>query len=109
MNYRCPKCRQGLAVRSLFFRDISACAHCGQKVVLGDFVAFAMATLTVLVTGLAALVMLSAEMQDLVAACYALSIGVLAGLVVLFLLGRAMPYRGLRRRARARAQPASLA
>ena len=98
MNYRCPKCSQGLAIRSLFFRDISACAHCGQKVVLGDFLAFAMATLTVLVIGLAALVVLSAEMQDLVAAGYALAIGMLAGLAVLFLLGRARPYRGARLR-----------
>lgn len=104
MNYRCPKCTQRLAIRSLFFRDISACAHCGQKVVLGDLLAFAMATLSFLVIGFAALVMLTHEMQELQAAGYALSIGVLAGLVVLLLLGRAKPYRGARVR-RALKQP----
>ena len=43
MDYRCPHCRRMLDVRKLYLKDISACARCGQKVVLGDFLAFAMA------------------------------------------------------------------
>lgn len=99
MNYRCPKCSHRLNIRSLFFHDISACARCGQKVVLGDFLAFFMAALAMMVSALTALYVLSHELDMyLVAAGYAVSIGMTAGLVVLFLLGRATPFR----RARAR-------
>ena len=94
MNYRCPKCRHKLNVRSLFFHDVSACAKCGQKVVLGDFLAFFMAAITMMVSALTALYVLSHELDwYLVAAAYAVSIGMIAGLVVLLLLGRATPFR----------------
>lgn len=99
MNYRCPNCSQRLRLRSLFFRDISACARCGQKVVLGDVLAFGMAALTMLVAALTALYVLSHELdQYVVAAGYALSIGMASGIAVLLLLGRATPYRRLRGR-----------
>jgi hypothetical protein len=97
MNYRCPKCSKPLNVRSLFFHDISACDACGQKVVLGDFFAFFFAAVTMLVAALTALFILSQELSEyIVAAGYALTIGMLAGLVVLFLLGRATPFKRLR-------------
>lgn len=100
MNYRCPQCSQKLSVRSLFFHDISACSHCGQKVVLGDFLAFFMAAVAMLVSALTALYMLNEELQQyFVAAGYALSIGMAAGVVVLLLLGRATPFRRGRSRA----------
>ncbi|HEY8356829.1 MAG TPA: hypothetical protein VIL30_05140 [Ramlibacter sp.] len=99
MNYRCPKCSQRLQVRKLFFQDISACAGCGQKVVLGDFLAFSMAALAMLVCALSSLYILSHEVEEyFVAAGYALAIGMTAGLVVLLLLGRATPFRRLRAR-----------
>lgn len=99
MNYRCPKCRQPLKVRSLFFHDISACASCGQKVVLGDFFAFFMAAVTMMVSALTALYVLSHELdQYFVAAGYSVSIGMVSGLVVLLLLGRATPFRRTRGR-----------
>lgn len=97
MNYRCPKCSNMLKVRSLFFHDISACPQCGQKVVLGDFFAFFIAAVTMLVSALTALYVLSHELDEyLVAAGYALSIGMLAGLGVLLLLGRATPFKRMR-------------
>lgn len=100
MDYRCPHCRRMLSVRSLFFRDISACAKCGQKVVLGDFLAFFMAAVTMLVSALTALYVLSQEQEYFVAAGYALTIGMVSGIAVLLLLGRATPFRGARRRER---------
>lgn len=102
MNYRCPQCRQRLKVRSLFLHDISTCSHCGQKVVLGDFLAFFMAALAMLVSALTALYILNEELQQyFVAAGYALSIGMAAGVVVLLLLGRATPFKRLRTTAKA--------
>lgn len=99
MNYRCPKCSGTLKARNLFFHDISACPECGQKVVLGDFFAFFMAAVTMLVSALTALYLLSHALDEyLVAAGYALSIGMGAGLVVLFLLGRATPFKRVRAR-----------
>jgi hypothetical protein len=88
-----------LKVRSLFFRDISTCSHCGQKVVLGDFLAFSMAALTMAVSALTALYILNQQLDEyFVAAGYAVSIGMVSGLVVLFLLGRATPFRRAGRR-----------
>jgi hypothetical protein len=98
MNYRCPQCSRMLSVRSLFFRDISACAKCGQKVVLGDFLAFFMAAVTMLVSALTALYVLSQEQEYFVAAGYALTIGMVSGIAVLLLLGRATRFSGGRRR-----------
>ena len=100
MNYRCPQCSRMLDVRSLFFRDISACANCGQKVVLGDFLAFAMAALTMLVSALTALYVLSQDLEYFVAAGYAITIGMVSGIVVLVLLGRATRFRRSGRRQR---------
>jgi hypothetical protein len=108
MNYRCPKCSHPLQVRKLFFHDISACQDCGQQVVLGDFLAFAMAAVTMLVSALAALYLLSHEFEEyFVAAGYAVSIGMGAGLLVLLLLGRATPFRRARSRRRAPAAEAA--
>jgi hypothetical protein len=99
MNYRCPHCKHRLDVRNLFFRDISACGHCRQKVVLGDFLAFMMAALAMLVTALSSLYILSHELAEyFVAAGYAVSLGMAAGIVVLLLLGKATPFRRTRRR-----------
>lgn len=99
MNYQCPHCRHRLKVRSLFFHDISDCSQCGQKVVLGDFLAFSMAALAMAVSAIAALYILSHELDEyVVAAGYSVSIGMLAGLLVLLLLGRATPFRRLRAR-----------
>jgi uncharacterized paraquat-inducible protein A len=98
MNYRCPQCSRMLNVRSLFFHDISACASCGQKVVLGDFLAFSMAALTMLASALTALYLLSQELEYFVAAGYAITIGMVSGIVVLLLLGRATPFRRVGRR-----------
>ena len=103
MNYRCPQCSHRLAVRNLFFHDISACRQCGQKVVLGDFLAFFMAAVAMLVSALSALYMLSDTLDYFVAAGYAVSIGMGAGLVVLLLLGRATPLRARRSRRSAQA------
>ena len=64
MNYRCPKCSRTLKVRNLFFHDITACPDCGQKVVLGDFFAFAFAAATMLVSALTALYVLSHEFDE---------------------------------------------
>jgi uncharacterized membrane protein len=97
MNYRCPQCRRALSPRGLFFHDISTCSGCGQKVVLGDFLAFSMAALSMAVAALSSLYILGYEFdQYFVAAGYAVSIGMVSGLVVLFLLGRAAPFRRLR-------------
>jgi DNA-directed RNA polymerase subunit RPC12/RpoP len=97
MDYRCPQCRRTLQVRTLFFHDVSACRNCGQKVVLGDFLAFAMAALAMSVCALSALFFLSEAQEYFVAAGYAVSIGMMAGISVLFLLGRATPARRGRR------------
>lgn len=108
MDYRCPRCRRTLPVRQLFFRDVTACGRCGQKVVLGDFLAFAMAALAMCVTALSALYLLSHEFEQyFVAAGYAVSLGMASGITVLFLLGRATAFRRGRSRKRARASAAS--
>lgn len=107
MNFRCPQCDRMLNVRSLFFHDISACALCGQKVVLGDFLAFFMAALTMVVSALTALYVLSEQMEYYVAAGYALATGMGSGIAVLALLGRATRFRGSRRRERRVARSAS--
>lgn len=108
MNYRCPQCSQALNVRSLFFHDISTCSHCGQTVVLGDFLAFSLAAVAMLVAALSSLYILSHALDDyFVAAGYALALGMGAGLAVLLLLGRAIPFRRRREHERApRAHPA---
>ncbi|HVE52393.1 MAG TPA: hypothetical protein VNB23_03295 [Ramlibacter sp.] len=94
MNYRCPQCSHRLKIRSLFFHDISTCSGCGQKVVLGDFLAFFMAALAMSVAALTALIVLSSELEEyIVAAGYSVSIGMLSGLAVLLLLGKAAPFR----------------
>jgi DNA-directed RNA polymerase subunit RPC12/RpoP len=111
MKYRCPKCSQRLKVRSLFFHDISSCPGCGQKVVLGDVLAFSMAALTMLVSALTTLYVLSHQFEEYyVAAGYAVSIGMLSGLGVLLLLGRAKAFRRIRiRRTHPAAGPAAKA
>lgn len=97
MDYHCPHCKRMLKVRSLYFHDISACSHCGQKVVLGDFLAFAVAALTMSASALVALFILSQELPEyFVAAGYAVAIGMAAGIAVLLLLGRATPFRRMR-------------
>lgn len=94
MDYHCPHCRRMLNVRSLYFHDVSACSHCGQKVVLGDFLAFAVAALAMSVAALTALYVLSNELdQYFVAAGYAVTIGMATGIGVLVLLGRATALR----------------
>jgi hypothetical protein len=99
MIYRCPQCKNKLKMSSLFFRDISTCSACGQTVVLGDFLAFSMAALSMLISALTALYVFSHELEEyFVAAGYALTIGMVAGLVVLFLLGRATPFKRVRQR-----------
>jgi DNA-directed RNA polymerase subunit RPC12/RpoP len=99
MNYRCPHCRRTLDVRKLFLHDISACAQCGQKVVLGDFLAFFMAALAMSVSALSALYLLSQEFAEYyVAAGYAVAIGMAAGVLVLLALGRAVPFKRAARR-----------
>jgi len=101
MDYHCPQCKRMLDVRSLYFHDISACRHCGQKVVLGDFLAFAVAALTMSASALLALFLLSQEFAEyFVAAGYAVAIGMASGIGVLLLLGRATPFRRARRVAR---------
>ena len=95
MDYHCPHCKKNLALRQLYFHDITACRHCGQKVVLGDFLAFAMAAVAMSVLALWALYFLTQELEEYyVAAGYAVSIGMGAGIAVLLLLGRATPFRG---------------
>lgn len=97
MDYHCPRCRKTLSVRSLYFHDVSACPKCGQKVVLGDFLAFAMAALTMCVSALTALYLLTQQIEEyFVAAGYAVSIGMASGIVVVLLLGRATSFRGSR-------------
>lgn len=97
MDYRCPHCRRMLNVRSLYLHDISTCRHCGQKVVLGDFLAFAVAALTMVVSAITALYLFNQEFDEYyVAAGYAVAVGMLAGVAVLLLLGRAIPFRRLR-------------
>ncbi len=98
MDYHCPQCKRMLDVRSLYFHDISTCRNCGEKVVLGDFLAFAIAALAMAVTALSALYIFSHEFEEyFVAAGYSVTIGMVTGIAVLLLLGRARPFR--RRRA----------
>ncbi|HSV48160.1 MAG TPA: hypothetical protein VLJ58_20385 [Ramlibacter sp.] len=94
MNYRCPQCARMLSVRKLFFSDVSACRHCGQRVVLGDFVSFLVAAVAMLVTALSALYTLTYNLQDaIIAGGYSLSIGMGSGIAVLLLLGKATPFK----------------
>ena len=102
MDYRCPRCHRMLDVRKLYLKDISACGRCGQQVVLGDVLAFGIAALAMPVLALSTLYLLSHVFEEyFVAAGYAVALGMTAGIAVLLLLGRAMPFRG-RRRARRR-------
>ncbi|MDB5872834.1 MAG: hypothetical protein JWQ07_2276 [Ramlibacter sp.] len=99
MHYRCPQCTQMLSVPKLFFSDVSACKHCGQKVQLGDFVAFFVAAMAMLVAALSTLYLLTHGLGDpIVAGGYALSVGMGTGILVLGLLGRAMAVRTHARR-----------
>lgn len=107
MNYHCPQCSRMLNVRSLFLHDISTCPQCGQKVVLGDFFAFFVAALTMLVSALTALYIFSQAEEYFVAAGFAVSIGMASGIAVLLLLGRASPFR--RTRARPHVDPTAKA
>jgi DNA-directed RNA polymerase subunit RPC12/RpoP len=98
MNYRCPQCKNGLPIHKLFFSDISACKSCGQRVVLGDALGFFIAAMTMMVSALTALYKLSYSLQDdVIAGGYSIAIGMLSGVVVLLLLGRAMPYKRIGR------------
>ena len=94
MHYRCPQCRNMLNVPKLFFSDISACRTCGQRVTLGDFLAFFVAAVSMLVMALSSLYLLSHDIPDpIISGGYALSIGMATGIVVLVLLGRAVAFR----------------
>ncbi len=106
MDYRCPRCRHSLSVPKLFFSDISACKECQQKVVLGDFLGFFVASVAMMVMALSSLYILTERLRDYyVAGGYALSIGMATGIVVLVLLGRATPYRPIRKRKAAAGAP----
>ena len=97
MNYRCPQCSHMLGVTKLFFSDISACKDCGQKVVLGDFLAFFLAAMSMLVLALSALYWFTQDRaHPVVAGGYSMAIGMFTGIVVLLLLGRAIPYKPVR-------------
>lgn len=101
MNYRCPKCHHMLGVSKLFFSDISTCKDCGQKVVLGDAIAFFIAALSMLVLALTALYWFTQNVtHPVVAGGYSLAIGMVTGLIVLLLLGRAIPHKPIRLRRR---------
>ena len=96
MNYRCPQCTQKLSVRKLFFSDISACKQCGQKVSLGDFLAFFMAAIAMVVTALTMLYKLtSGSAHPVVAGGYSISVGMITGIAVLLLLGKAVPFKSM--------------
>ena len=98
MDYHCPQCKRMLQVRNLYFRDVSACRHCGQTVVLGDFLAFAVAALTMSASALLALYLLQQQFAEyFVAAGYSVAIGMASGIAVLLLLGRATAFRRVRR------------
>ena len=100
MNYRCPHCHNKLSIRKLFLKDISECKSCGQRVVLGDFLAFFMASIALFVTGMAVLWRVNYYTHDaIVSGGYALGAGIAMAILVLVLLGRAKPYRPLRFRA----------
>ena len=99
MHYRCPQCTKMLNVPKLFLSDISACKTCGQKVSLGDFLAFFMAAVSMLVMALSALYLLTLKFPDpIVSGGYALSIGMVTGIVVLALLGRAVAFKSIAHR-----------
>ncbi|WP_395687598.1 hypothetical protein [Caenimonas koreensis] len=96
MHYRCPQCSKILNVPKLFFSDISACKSCGQKVMLGDFLAFFMAAVSMLVMALSALYLITLTVSDpIISGGYALSIGMVTGIVVLVLLGRAVRFKSM--------------
>ncbi|HVZ45573.1 MAG TPA: hypothetical protein VHA82_17315 [Ramlibacter sp.] len=106
MNYHCPHCGRMVGVHRLFFSDITACKECGQKLVLGDFLAFFVAALAMLVMALSALYKLSHVFYNpLVAGGYSVAIGMITGIVVLLLLGRAKPYKRIRPVASPHTQP----
>ena len=93
MDYRCPKCKERLNLGKLLFSDISQCAQCGQKVVLGDFFALAMSCISMLVTSLSMVYTLTHAMDDpYIAGVLAVLMGLGLSTVVLLLLGRAKPY-----------------
>ena len=99
MDYRCPHCRKTMSVSKLFFSDISSCKECHQKVTLGDFFAFFMAAISMMVTALSSLYLLTHGLNDpYVAGALSISIGMVTGLVVLLLLGRAQAYKPIRMR-----------
>lgn len=98
MNYRCPNCSAQLSVRRLFFSDVSACAKCGERVALGDFFAFFMSAVSMLVTALSSVYLLTHELNDpYVAGGLAVAIGMAFSIVVLILLGRAQATKKRRR------------
>jgi uncharacterized paraquat-inducible protein A len=96
MQYRCPQCTTMLNVPKLFLSDVSACTRCGLRVSLGDFLAFFIAAISMLVTALSSLYMLTHGTGDpIVAGGYAVSIGMGTGIVVLVLLGRAVAFKSI--------------
>ena len=96
MHYRCPQCKELLSVPKLFFSDISACKHCAQKVQLGDFLAFFMAAVAMVITALTTLYKLTtSNAHPVVAGGYAVAVGMLTGIVVLVLLGKAVPFKSI--------------
>ncbi len=106
MDYRCPRCRHSLSVAKLLFSDISSCKECQQKVVLGDFLGFFVASVAMMVMSLSSLYILTERLHDYyVAAGYAIAIGMATGIIVLLLLGRATPYRPIRKRKAVAAAP----
>ena len=106
MNYRCPNCSASINVPKLLFTDISSCEQCGQKVTLGDFFAFIMAAVSMLVTALSSVYLLSHELNNTyLAGALAVVIGLVFSVVVLLLLGRAKAYRGYGKKARPAADP----
>jgi DNA-directed RNA polymerase subunit RPC12/RpoP len=98
MNYNCPNCGRKVGAHKLFFSDITACKECGQKVVLGDVLAFFVASMSMLVMAVSALYKLSHIFYNpIVAGGYAVAIGMVTGIVVLLVLGRAKAYKRIRR------------
>ena len=94
MDYRCPKCAQTVNVPKLLFSDVSSCANCGQRVTLGDFFAFFMSAIAMLVTALSSVYLLTHELDDAyLAGGLAVAIGLVFSVAVLILLGRAKPAR----------------
>jgi DNA-directed RNA polymerase subunit RPC12/RpoP len=103
MNYRCPKCSTRLSVGKLFFSDISTCGNCGERVVLGDFFAFFMAAMSMIVIALSSVYLLAHELNELdepyTAGGLGLAIGMASAIAVVLLLGRAQSTNRQSRRA----------